>query len=125
MSRSLLLIASYAMPHIYNEFSGDLWNSTVVLRLFLPSRQKPTVEELLDEDTRCDTPMHKLWPISPSLNQCHLSCRNFSCQLLLSSFSYPARSLLLCWSRASGLSLEQGGRQAAMMIDASYEHSET
>ncbi|KAG2037545.1 hypothetical protein BDR03DRAFT_374984 [Suillus americanus] len=28
------------------------------------------------------------------------------------------------WSRASGLSLEQG-RQAAMMIDASYEHGET
>ncbi|KAG1879843.1 hypothetical protein F4604DRAFT_1954189 [Suillus subluteus] len=45
----------HPMPHIYHEFNADPWNSIVVLRHFLLALQKPTIEELPDEDTRCDT----------------------------------------------------------------------
>ncbi|KAG1842047.1 hypothetical protein DFJ58DRAFT_748302 [Suillus subalutaceus] len=61
-----------------------------IIRFFLLSLQKPTIEELLDEDARCDTLVH-LRPISPSI-QCPLSCGTSSLHIAL--ISSPIRLLL-------------------------------
>lgn len=47
-----------------------------------------------------------------------------NCRLHLPCIVFRVTAQVRRWSRASGLSLEQG-RQAAMMMEASYEHSET
>ncbi|KAG1851849.1 hypothetical protein DFJ58DRAFT_418772 [Suillus subalutaceus] len=70
------LICRDSHCHIFIASSMQTYG-TELYTLFLLSIQKPTIEELLDEDVRCDILVH-LRPISPSI-QCHLSCQNFSC----------------------------------------------
>ncbi|KAG1866806.1 hypothetical protein F4604DRAFT_1927776 [Suillus subluteus] len=61
-----------------------------IIKFFLLSLQKLTIEELLDEDAHYDTLVH-LRPIPPSI-QCSLSCGTSTLHIV--SMSSPIRLLL-------------------------------